>query len=82
MAEKKSFAGKEREMANFILATAGWLIKPTQARAVELAPPRSSSSSADANPGWLSRHSSRPLHGSEPHELYVDLGPLDLTRRH
>jgi hypothetical protein len=69
-------------VANFIVATAGWLIKPTRrARAVELATPRSRSSAA-ANPEWLSRHSSRPLHGTKPHEPYVDLAPLDLSRRH
>jgi len=68
-------------VANFIVATAGWLIKPTRReRPVELAAPRSSS--AAANPGWLSRHSSRPLHGTKPHEPYVDLAPLDLSRRH
>ena len=72
-------------MANFVVTTAGWLFKPLRrARAVELATPRSSSSrSADANPGWLSRHSSRPLHGTrKPYEPYVDLSPLDLSRRH
>jgi hypothetical protein len=69
-------------VANFIVATAGSLIKLTgRTRAVEQATPRSSSS-ADANLGWLSRHSSRPLHGTKPHEPYVDLGPLDLSRRH
>lgn len=66
-------------MANFIIATAGWLIKPIRAHTVELAPPPRSSSGADANPGWLSRHSSRSLHRTKPH---VDLSPLDLTRRH
>jgi hypothetical protein len=71
-------------VVNFIVATAGWLIKPTRrrVRVVELATPRSSSSSADASPGWLSRHSSRPLHGAKPHEPYIDLGPLELSRRH
>ena len=72
-------------MSNFILTTAGWLFKPSRrARVVQLATPASSSRrSADANPGWLSRHSSRPLHGTrKPHESYVDLSPLDLSRRH
>jgi hypothetical protein len=76
-------------VANFIVATAGWLIKkPTRrAHTLELAPPsRSSSSSsggaADAPPGWLGRHSSRSLHGTKPYEPYVDLSPLDLSRRH
>ena len=72
-------------MSNFIVTTAGWLLKPSRrARVVvELATPASSSRSADANPGWLSRHSSRPLHGTrKPHEPYVDLSPLDLSRRH
>ena len=53
-------------MVNLLVATAGWLVKPTQARALKLAPPRSSSSNADANPGWLSRHSSLPSPGIEP----------------
>ncbi len=53
-------------MANLLVATAGWLVKPTQARALKQAPPRSSSSNADANPGWLSRHSSLPSPGIEP----------------
>ncbi len=71
-------------MSNFILTTAGWLFKPSRrARVVELATPARSSRSADANPGWLSRHSSRPLHGTKkPHEPYVDLSALDLSRRH
>ena len=71
-------------MSNFIVTTAGWLFRPSRrARVVELATPASSSRSADANPGWLSRHSSRPLHGTrEPHEPYVDLSPLNLSRRH
>ena len=71
-------------MSNFIVTTAGWLFKPSRrARVVELASPGSSSRSADANSGWLSRHSSRPLHGTrKPHEPHVDLSPLDLSRRH
>ena len=71
-------------MSNFIVTTAGWLFRPSRrARVVELATPASSSRSADADPGWLSRHSSRPLHGSrKPHEPYVDLSPLNLSRRH
>jgi hypothetical protein len=73
-------------VANFIIATAGWLIKPTRrAHTLELASPSRSSSSggaADANPGWLGRHSSRPLHGTKPYEPYVDLSPLELSRRH
>ena len=75
-------------MANFLVTTAGWIFKPTQrARAVELTTPRSSTSSsspsAHANLGWLSRHSSRPLHATrKPHELFVDLSPLELSRRH
>ena len=71
-------------MSNFIVTTAGWLFRPSRrARVVELATPASSSRSADADPGWLSRHSSRPLHGTrEPHEPYVDLSPLNLSRRH
>jgi hypothetical protein len=71
-------------VSNFIVTTAGWLFRPSRrARVVELATPASSSRSADADPGWLSRHSSRPLHGTrEPHEPYVDLSPLNLSRRH
>jgi hypothetical protein len=72
-------------VANFIITSAGWLFKPTRrTRVVELAtPPSSGSRSADANPVWLSRHSSRPLRGTrKPHEPYVDLSPLDLSRRH
>ena len=71
-------------MSNFILTTAGWLFKPSRrARVVQLATPGSNSRSDDANSGWLSRHSSRPLHGTrKPHEPYVDLSSLDLSRRH
>jgi hypothetical protein len=71
-------------VANFIIATAEWFIKPIRrAHTVDLAPPpRASSSADDAPPGWLSRHSSRSLHGSKPYEPYVDLSPLELTRRH
>jgi hypothetical protein len=73
-------------VANVIIATAGWLIKPTRrAHTLELAPPSRSSSSAaaaDAKPGWLGRHSSRSLHGTKPYEPYVDLSPLELSRRH
>jgi hypothetical protein len=72
-------------VANFIVASAGRLIKLTRgAPALELtAPPRKrSSSGADTNLGWLSRHSSRSLHGSKPYEPYVDLSPLELSRRH
>ncbi len=80
---EKNFAGKEREVANFIVSSAGRLIKPIRrAPALELAPPPRRSSGADAAPGWLGRHSSRSLHGSKPYEPYVDLSPLDLTRRH
>jgi hypothetical protein len=68
-------------MANLLVVTAGRLVKPTRVNAVNLvASPRSSS--ADANPRWLGRHSGRPSPGTEPREPYVDLGPLDLTRRH
>jgi hypothetical protein len=72
-------------VSNFIVASAGRLIKLTRrAPAVELTPsPRRRSSGADTNLGWLSRHSSRPLHGSRtPHEPHVDLSALDLSRRH
>ena len=67
-------------MANLLVVTAGRLVKPTRVNAVNLvAFPRSTST--DANPAWLGRHSSRPSRGTGPHEPYVDLGPLDLTRR-
>jgi hypothetical protein len=57
-------------MPKFIFAAAVWLFKP--------APPR-----VDVgNAGWLSRHNSRPVRASRAHEPYVDLSPLDLTRRH
>ena len=72
-------------MSNVIVASAGRLIKLIRrAPAVELTPSprRRSSSSADTNLGWLSRHSSRSLHGSKPYEPYVDLSALDLSRRH
>jgi hypothetical protein len=71
-------------VSNFIVASAGRLIKVTRrSPAVELTPPpRGRSSGADTNLGWLSRHSSRSLHGSKPYEPYVDLSPLDLSRRH
>ena len=71
-------------MSNFIAASAGRLIKVTRrAPALELPPPpRRKSSGADTNLGWLSRHSSSSLRRSKPYEPYVDLSPLDLTRRH
>jgi len=71
-------------VSNFIVASAGRLIKVTRrAPAVELTPPpRRRSSGADTNLGWLSRHSSRSLHGSKPYEPYVDLSPRELSRRH
>ena len=61
------------------MATVGGLIKPRLT--VNSTPPRNRSA-ADAEAGWLSRHSSRPLHTSNPREPYVDLGPLELSRRH
>ena len=68
-------------MANLVVATVGWLTKLTPTPTIELTPPRSNS--PVMNPGWLSRHSSRPLkRGFKAHEPYVDLSPLDLTRRH
>jgi hypothetical protein len=70
-------------VANFIVASAERLIKPTRrAPAVELAHPPRRSSDADANPGWLSRHSSYYVYGTKPYEPYVDLSPLDLSKRH
>ena len=54
-----------------ILTMAAWILKPAPAR------------SADADAGWLGRHNSRPLRTARrAHEPYVDLSPLDLTRRH
>jgi hypothetical protein len=59
-------------MPNSIVAAAAWLVKPTPLR-----------SARAKKPGWLGRHSSRSLRvASAPNELYVDLSPLDLTRRH
>jgi hypothetical protein len=80
---RRSFAGKEREVANVVTATVGWLIRPTQ-RTPGVKPALRSprSSDADANPGWLSRHSSRFLYGAKPEEPYVDLSPLELSKRH
>lgn len=73
-------------MSNVIVASAGRLINVIRrAPAVELTPSprRRSSSGADTNLGWLSRHSSRPLHGNrKPHEPHIDLSPLELSRRH
>jgi hypothetical protein len=69
-------------MANFIIATAEWFIKPIRAHTVDLVPPPRARGGADAPPGWLGRHSSSSLHGSKPYEPYVDLSALDLTRRH
>jgi hypothetical protein len=72
-------------VSNFIVASAGRLIKVTRrAPALELTPSarRRSSGAADTNLGWLGRHSSRSLHGSKPYEPYVDLSALDLSRRH
>ena len=71
-------------MANVVTATVGWLIGPTQRAPsrVEPALPSPGSSDADANPGWLSRHSSRSLYGAKPYEPYVDLSPLELSKRH
>jgi hypothetical protein len=71
-------------VANFIMATVGWLIEPTRrASGLEPALPSPRSSEADANPGWLGRHSSRSSYGTKPYEEpYVDLSPLELSKRH
>jgi hypothetical protein len=59
-------------MPKLILAVAAALVRRPAA-------PREVAS----NPGWLGRHSSRHPHAArKPHEPYVDLSPLDLTRRH
>jgi hypothetical protein len=59
-------------MPKFIFTAAVWLFKP---------PPRRADVGTTA--GWLGRHSSRPPRGAwAPYEPYVDLSPLDLTRRH
>jgi hypothetical protein len=58
-------------MPNFIVAVAVWHFEPTRPH------------TAEVKPGWLARHnnrSSRPA--ARPNEPYVDLSPLDLTRRH
>ena len=58
-------------MPKFIFAAAVWLFKPAPRRADV------------GNAGWLGRHNSRPSgRASTPGEPYVDLSPLDLTRRH
>ena len=70
-------------MANVVTSTVSWLIRPTQrAPGVEPALPSPRKSDADANPGWLSRHSSRYSCGAKPYEPYVDLSPLALSKRH
>jgi hypothetical protein len=54
-----------------ILTIAVWLARPTPDR------------HAAVDAGWLGRHNSRPLRAApRGHEPYVDLGPLDPTRRH
>ena len=59
-------------MPQFIVAVAAWLFKPSFHRSAEV-----------TKAGWLSRHSSRPLRAApRAHEPYVDLAPLDITRRH
>ena len=69
---QKKRSQKGEGMPNFIVAAAAWLVKPPPLRSAHA-----------KQPGWLGRHSSRPLRAaSAPKEPYVDLSPLDLTRRH
>jgi hypothetical protein len=58
-------------MPKFIVAVTVWLVKRSAPR-----------TGGEADAGWLGRHSSRSLRASRAHEPYVDLSPLDLTRRH
>jgi hypothetical protein len=57
-------------MPQFIFAAAAWLLRPP--------PPRTSVRLA----GTRGRDATRRLRAYGGHEPYVDLGPLDLTRRH
>jgi hypothetical protein len=59
-------------MPKFIIAVAVWLVKRSAPRTGD-----------EADAGCLGRHGSRPLRAApKAHEPHVDLGPLDLTRRH
>jgi hypothetical protein len=53
-------------MANFIIATAEWFIKPIRAHTVDLAPPPRASSGADAPPGGLADTAVVPCMGPSP----------------
>ena len=57
-------------MPNIIFAAAVWLFEPRH--------PRTDDMSARTR----SRDATRRLRASRTHEPYVDLSPLDLTRRH
>jgi len=57
-------------MPKLIFAAAAWLLRPP--------PPRTSVGLA----GTRGRDATRRLRAYGGHEPYVDLGPLDLTRRH
>ncbi len=57
-------------MPKLIVATAAWLLGP--------APPRTGNAKARTR----SRDATRRLRAHKAHEPYVDLGPLDLTKRH
>ena len=67
---RSSFSREELEVPKFIFAAAVWLIEPARPRTVDL---RARTRSRDAT---------RRLRESGTHEPYVDLSPLDLTRRH
>jgi hypothetical protein len=57
-------------MPKIIFAAAVWLFEPRRPR------------TEDMGARTRSRDATRRLRGSRAHEPYVDLSPLDLTRRH
>ena len=57
-------------MPKIIFAAAVWLFEPRRPR------------TDDMGARTRSRDATRRLRGSMTHEPYVDLSPLDLTRRH
>ena len=65
-----SLSRKELEVPKFIFAATVWLFEPRRQR------------SDDVSARTRSRDATRRLRTSRAHEPYVDLSPLDLTRRH
>lgn len=61
-------------MPKLIFATAAWLFGPTTPRAGDV--------HSAMHAGTRSRDKTRCLRASRAHEPYIDLSPLDLTRRH